>query len=241
MQLDFDRKHVVITGATGALGHALAELLVEAGAICHLPVRDAAKLAPFKTARPEQVSAAGGIDLGDESSVARFYTDLPELWASMHCVGAFSMRPFAETKLADLQAMLSANLVTSFLCSREALRAMASVKPTDPRTGRGRIVNVTAAAGLEPRRARGMVGYGISKSAIAAMTQSLAEEVVGQGVLVNAVAPSLMDTPENRKAMPKGDFASWPSVSEVAWTMAFLASPQNRTTQGAVVPVYGRG
>lgn len=241
MQLDFDRRHVVITGATGALGRALSELLVEAGAICHLPCRDAKKLAPFKGARPEQVHAVGGVDLGDETSVARFYADLPELWASLHCVGGFAMSAFVETKLADLQAMLSANLFTSFLCSREALRSMGSVEPADPRTGRGRIVNVAAAAGLEPRRARGMVAYGISKAAIVSMTQPLAEEAVAQGILVNAVAPSLMDTPENRRAIPHGDFASWPTVVEVAWTIAFLASPQNKTTQGAVVPVYGRG
>jgi NAD(P)-dependent dehydrogenase (short-subunit alcohol dehydrogenase family) len=72
------------------------------------------------------------------------------------------------------------------------------------------------------------------------MTAALAEEVAKDGILVNAVAPSTMDTPANRKAMPNADHALWPKVEEVAATILFLASPGNVVTRGAVVPVYGR-
>jgi NAD(P)-dependent dehydrogenase (short-subunit alcohol dehydrogenase family) len=64
--------------------------------------------------------------------------------------------------------------------------------------------------------------------------------VVKDGILVNAVAPSIMDTEANRKSMPKADYATWPKVEEVAATIAFLASPQNAVTRGAIVPVYGK-
>jgi NAD(P)-dependent dehydrogenase (short-subunit alcohol dehydrogenase family) len=63
---------------------------------------------------------------------------------------------------------------------------------------------------------------------------------VKDGVLVNAVAPSIMDTPANRKAMPKADHTLWPKVEHVAATILFLASPENTVTRGAIVPVYGR-
>jgi len=69
---------------------------------------------------------------------------------------------------------------------------------------------------------------------------ALAEEVAKDGILVNAVAPSIMDTPANRKSLPKADFAAWPKVEEVAQTILFLASPDNKVTRGAVTPVYGR-
>jgi NAD(P)-dependent dehydrogenase (short-subunit alcohol dehydrogenase family) len=85
-----------------------------------------------------------------------------------------------------------------------------------------------------------MAAYAASKAAVAALTAALAEEVAKQGILVNAVAPSIMDTPANRKAMPKADFAAWPKVEEVARTILFLASPENAVTRGAIVPVYGR-
>jgi len=68
----------------------------------------------------------------------------------------------------------------------------------------------------------------------------LAEETAKENILVNAVAPSIMDTAANRAAMPNADFAAWPKVEEVAETILFLASPDNRVTRGAVVPVYGK-
>jgi NAD(P)-dependent dehydrogenase (short-subunit alcohol dehydrogenase family) len=59
-------------------------------------------------------------------------------------------------------------------------------------------------------------------------------------ILVNAVAPSIMDTAANRAAMPEADHAKWPKVADVAATILFLASPENKVTRGAIVPVYGR-
>jgi NAD(P)-dependent dehydrogenase (short-subunit alcohol dehydrogenase family) len=73
-----------------------------------------------------------------------------------------------------------------------------------------------------------------------AFTIALSEEVAKLGILVNAVAPSIMDTPANRKSMPKADYAAWPKVEEVAATILFLASPENTVTRSAVVPVYGK-
>src|SRR5258706_406111 len=109
------------------------------------------------------------------------------------------------------------------------------------RTGAGgRIVNVATRPALEWRAGGGMVAYTASKAAGAALTVAMAEEVVKDGILVNAIAPSTMDTPANRKAMPKADHDAWTKVDEVAATILFLASPENRVTRGAVVPVYGR-
>jgi NAD(P)-dependent dehydrogenase (short-subunit alcohol dehydrogenase family) len=104
----------------------------------------------------------------------------------------------------------------------------------------GRIVNVAARPALEPRTGAGMTAYTIAKSGVATLTIALAEEVAKDGILVNAVAPSIMDTAANRKAMPKADFDKWPKVEEVAATILFLASPGNRVTRGAIVPVYGK-
>ena len=80
----------------------------------------------------------------------------------------------------------------------------------------------------------------MERAGVAALTVALAEEVAWDGILVNAVAPSIMDTAANRTAMPKADFDAWPKVDEVAATILFLASPDNKVTRGAVVPVYGK-
>jgi NAD(P)-dependent dehydrogenase (short-subunit alcohol dehydrogenase family) len=85
-----------------------------------------------------------------------------------------------------------------------------------------------------------MGAYTAAKAGGAALTVALAEEVAKNSIIVNAVAPSVMDTPANRKAMPKADFDDWPKVDEVARTILFLTSPENMVTRGAVTPVYGR-
>jgi NAD(P)-dependent dehydrogenase (short-subunit alcohol dehydrogenase family) len=230
--MDFHDRHVVVTGGAGALGTALVEGLIEAGAICHVPCFDEAEAQRFRLRERPQVKLIVIGNLADEKNVTALYDGIAPLWASIHLAGGFAAGPLRETSTATLRQQIDMNLVSCLLCSRAAINAM---------TGRGgRIVNVAARAALEWRSGAGMAAYTASKAAVAALTAALAEEVAKDGILVNAVAPSIMDTPANRKAMPKADFDLWPKVEEVAATILFLASPENRVTRGAVVPVYGR-
>jgi len=230
--MDYRDRHVIITGGTGALGAAVVGTLVEAGAVCHVPYVVAAEAERFALRQHERVKLVTMSDLADEADVGRLFGGVNQLWASIHLVGGFAMADVAKTTKADLMKQLEMNLVTAFLCSRGAVNAM---------TGRGgRIVNVAARPALEPRSGAGMAAYTASKAAVAAFTTALAEEVAKLGILVNAVAPSIMDTPANRAAMPKADHAAWPKVEEVAATILFLASPKNAVTRGGIVPVYGR-
>jgi NAD(P)-dependent dehydrogenase (short-subunit alcohol dehydrogenase family) len=102
----------------------------------------------------------------------------------------------------------------------------------------GRIVNVAARPAVIPTA--GLAAYAPSKAAVASLTLTLSEELAPERIWVNAVLPSLMDTPPNRAAMPKADFSKWPKVADVAATIAFLASPQNTVTRGALVPAHGQ-
>ena len=229
--MDFRDHDVVVTGGTGALGGAVVAALVAAGAVCHVPYVAAAEAERFPLRDHARVKLMAGIDLTDEAAVTRLYQGAGNVWASIHLAGGFAMSAVGATSKADLMKQVEMNFVTAFLCSRAALNVM--------RAG-GRIVNVAARPALEWRSGAGMAAYTASKAAVAALTVALAEEVAKSGILVNAVAPSIMDTPANRAAMPKADFAAWPKVEEVASTIVFLASPDNKVTRGGIVPVYGR-
>ena len=170
------------------------------------------------------------IDCANENQVTQFFADLPPIQASVHLVGGFAMSPLLQTSAADFDAMYRVNALTAFLCCREAVRKFG-------KSG-GRIVNVASKVAAQP--VGGMLAYSAAKSAVAALTQGLAEEVKSQGILVNAVLPSIMDTPQNRAAMPKADFSRWPKVSDVAQTIGFLCHAKNTLTSGALVPVYGQ-
>jgi NAD(P)-dependent dehydrogenase (short-subunit alcohol dehydrogenase family) len=232
--MDYDGRHVVVTGGTGALGSAVVSALVETGAICHVPFIDAAEADRFALRNHAQVSLIPDIELTEEAAVARLYAGVPRLWGSIHIAGGFAMAPVGKTAKSDLMQQIDINLVTAFLCCSAAVNAMTRIGAG------GRIVNVATRPALEWRAGAGMAAYAASKAAVAALTVALAEEVVQSGILVNAVAPSTMDTPANRRAMPKANHAAWTKVEEVAATILFLASPENRVTRGAVVPVYGR-
>ena len=231
--MDFRDRTIVVTGGTGALGTAVVGALLEAGAAaCRIPYMHEDEAKRFAHRDHKRVTLVGPCQLSDEAQVGRLYGDLPQLWASIHIAGGFSMSPVAKTDKALLMAQLDTNLVSCFLCCRAAVNKMGQ--------SGGRIVNVAARPALEWRSGAGMAAYTASKAAVAALTVALAEEVAKEGILVNAVAPSIMDTPANRAAMPKADFAAWPKVEEVAATILFLASPDNRVTRGAIVPVYGK-
>lgn len=236
----FAGSHIVVTGGTGALGRAvIAELRAE-GAVCHVPNLVAAELAHFPHASDEGVHIARDIDVADEAAVRRFYQALPPLWGSIHLAGGFAMAPVGETSAADFTAQLRMNALSCFLCSAAAIAAFRARKEPGPDGARGgRIVNIAARPALEPRSGAGMVAYTASKAAVAALTQALAQETTDDEIWINAVAPSVLDTPANRAAMPDADHRRWVAPSDLARIIAFLASPANRATRGAVIPVYG--
>ncbi len=220
-------KHVVVTGASGALGAGVVATLLERGAIVHAPIFEE------KWHGDARVLATQVGSLDDEAKITAYYAELPALWASIHLVGGFAMAKLLATSLADLEKQWRMNTVTCFLACREAVRA---IRRTG--SGGGRIVNVAARAAVAP--AGGMVAYTTAKAGVASLTQSLAHELVAESILVNAVLPSVIDSPANRASMPKADHDAWPKPTELAEAIAFLASPQNALTTGALVPVYGR-
>jgi len=225
-------KNVVVTGGTGALGQAVVARFLKAGAICHVPSRKAAdKPASWGDG---QASIVAEIDLTDEGAVGRFYDAVPDLWASVHLAGGFAMAPIADTSRDDFLRMMEMNAATVFICCRAAVRNMR-------RTGQGgRLVNVSARPGLDPRKGGGMSAYAASKAAVTAITLALSEELKNDRILVNAVAPSTIDTPANREAMPNADTSKWLSPKAAAEAIIGLASPSNMEINGAVLPLFAR-
>ena len=225
-----ERSTVLVTGGTGALGVAVCRRLLSEGIDLHVSWQNPAEREAFPLA---DQCTLHEVDLTDEAAVVELYRRLGSLWASIHVAGGFSMAPVESTSLEAFEASFRLNAVSAFLCCREAVRTLRRD------AGGGRLVNVGARPAVEP--AGGMIAYTTSKAAVTSMTRCLAQELLEESILVNAVLPSIMDTPANRAAMPDADFDAWPSVEAVAETIAWLASPENTLTTGALVPVYGRG
>ncbi|MCR9255388.1 MAG: SDR family oxidoreductase [Alphaproteobacteria bacterium] len=224
-------KTVIVTGAGGNLGAAVGHVAVEAGATVVLADFDAARIAACfpELAAPHRVVAGGNLtQLADCRDIVDACLDATgRVDGLVQCVGGFAMSDdFLTSTPEDFEKMMTLNLKTTETLCRAVL----------PMIGRqGSIVTVGAGAALAP--VRGMGAYAASKAALITLTKTLATEMRANRVRVNCVLPSIIDTPENRKAMPKADPAEWITPAAIAETICFLLSDRARTVTGALIPV----
>ena len=104
---------------------------------------------------------------------------------------------------------------------------------------RGTIINVASRDGLSA--SAGYAAYSASKSAVLRLTESLAAELKASDINVNCIRPGTSDTPQNRAAVPDGDFSKWVEPAAIADVILFLSSDASRAINGAALPVYGKG
>jgi len=222
---------IVITGAFGVLGSAVARAAADAGA--RLALIDFAPTAP--QGLPADAFIQGGVDLTDAVAAGAAIDAVAEhfggLDALLNIAGGFRWETLEAGSWETWHTLFRMNVLTASNACRAAI-------PHLKRSAAGRIVNVGANGAL--KAAAGMGGYAASKAGVHKLTEALAEELKADGVTVNAVLPSIIDTPTNRADMPKADFAAWVSPSDLAAVMLFLASEEARAVTGALVPVTGR-
>ncbi len=239
MKLNFNDKHIIITGGAGALGTATARLFLDAGANLSVPCFNQQEYDSFELKKEPKVFAQPDVNLAGEEDARSFFEAAVEkqgpLWASVHIAGGFGMGPIEDTPLGDFNKQLQMNTFTCYNSCRAAVQWMRESSYEG-----GRIVNISARPGVEPRQGKGMSAYTVSKAAVAALTEALAAELAEENILVNAIAPSIIDTPENRKAISDADFDMWPKPEQLARQIAYLCSEENEVTRGGVIPVYGK-
>jgi len=229
-------KVALITGGTGALGRAVSAAFVAAGARIVVTYVVEKELAAFRDAVPAGSYELAQVDLADPPAVSavvsRTVAAHGRLDVLLNLAGGFSGgKPLVETPVADLEHLFTMNVKTAYVCAQAVLPVML-------RQRWGRIVNVTARPGLIGGAS--VSAYAITKAGVAALTRALADEVREHGITVNAIAPSTIDTPANRAAMPDADPARWAKPEEIAATLVFLASDAAAAISGAIIPVYAR-
>jgi NAD(P)-dependent dehydrogenase (short-subunit alcohol dehydrogenase family) len=230
------RRSVVVTGAFGNLGMAVARSFREQGAAVALlgrtqpPARVGAEF-------PAPHCVLGGVDLTHAASAGTAMETVRATLGSIdvlvNVAGGFRWQTLEQGDVGGWDEMFAVNLKTAVVSTKTALPQLLA-------SPAGRIINVGAGAAARPAGA-GMGAYAASKAGVHKLTESLAEELKDRGITVNAVLPGIIDTPQNRADMPKADFSRWVQPEAVAAVIAFLASEQAAAVTGALLPVYGRG
>lgn len=224
---------VLITGGTGALGKAVTQRFVEDGYRVAVTLRDAQEAEGLAdlTDRVTGVEA----DVTDEGSVQAAVESvsgtLGPIEVLAHLVGGWKGgEPVHEQSLETWDRMLILNLRSAFLCCRAVLPAM--------RQGNwGRIVLVSARAARSGRS--GQASYAVAKAGVSVLAETIAEENRESNVTANVVAPSTIDTLANRNSIPGANPRGWVPPSELAASIAFLASEEAGQLRGAWLPVFG--
>jgi NAD(P)-dependent dehydrogenase (short-subunit alcohol dehydrogenase family) len=228
-------RRVLITGAAGALGHAVAATFAARGARLALLDRDRAALDALMQRLPAGTALPLPTDLLDPAAVSTAVKAAVErlggIDVAVNLAGGFTMgEAVHETTAATWQRMLDLNVNTM-------LNSAAAVVPVMRSAGRGAIINVGAASAL--RGAAKLGAYIASKSALMRLTESMSAELRELGINVNAVLPSIIDTPANRQSMPDADPKRWVAPEALAAVIHFLASDDARAIHGALIPVTG--
>ena len=230
----FAGKTVIVTGAAGNLGSAVAKKFAEEGASVALFGH---RLEKVEAVADELAGnhAAFGVDLTDREATKNAIADVAEKLGPPDIVcaiaGGFDMgTPVHEVPGEDWQKMMDRNLGT-------LLSVLAAVTPGMIERGAGKIVTIGANGAKTGGKTMGP--YAASKSAVMRVTESASAELKSHGINVNSVLPSIIDTPENRDAMPKADPAKWVTPESLAGVIAFLCSDDAKDIHGALVPVTG--
>lgn len=227
--MEFTDRSVMITGAAGNLGRAVASAFGTLGANLVLldrqrgSLKDDGKTLFVQTNLLDAASVRAAVD----QAIAR----CGRIDVLCNLAGGFRMGPAVhETPDADWDFLLDLN-------ARSVLRMVQAVVPIMLKAGGGRIVNVGAYAAQ--KGAARMGAYVASKSAVIRLTETMAAELREKNINVNCVLPTIIDTPENRAAMPEADPKRWVAPQDLAQAIVFLASDRARAIHGAALPVTG--
>jgi NAD(P)-dependent dehydrogenase (short-subunit alcohol dehydrogenase family) len=222
---------VLLTGSTGAVGSVVAKTLYDAGFIVVLAGRRAQELQRLASQLGARALPLVG-SLDSEEGAAKLVQDTlvqtNRLDALVSTVGGIdpSWPTLHQASEEALHNLLSMNL---FGPLRIAKATVAHLKPG------ARMAFITSRGGLFPQSGP----YDLSKVALQGMITILAAELKSKGIRVNAVAPGVILTEANKKAMPEADTRGWVRPEEIANALLYLLSPGSAGITGTTLPMFG--
>lgn len=226
------KKIAIVTGASGNLGQAVIQKFLKEG--CHVTgtVHKETDEVKVDSAQFEKATT----NLADEANARQFVESVlakhGQIDAAVLTVGGFAMGKIAETKTADILQQYKLNFETAYHIARPVFVQMM-------KQGSGRIFLVSSRPGLEARFGKGMTAYSLSKSLLVRLAELMNEEAKGHNVVTCVIAPSTIDTPENRAAMPEAHFENWVKPEAIADVIGFYCTAEAAVVREPVIKVYG--
>jgi NAD(P)-dependent dehydrogenase (short-subunit alcohol dehydrogenase family) len=228
---------VVVTGAAGNLGKAVVKEFLQSGAIVfgvdHS--KDRLDAVSQSSAYVDQFFAMEEVDVTDIAVIISLAEEILQNHGGIdilvNTVGGFTTDAGVhEVDRKSFQRMMGLNVYSFLNVTKGFVPHMIKKKG-------GKVICVGAKSGLQASANTG--AYAASKAALMRLSESLAAELKPFNIQVNCVLPGTIDTPQNRKSMPKADFSAWVPPEKIAEVILFLASSKSDAITGGLIPVYG--
>jgi len=222
---------VVITGANGGLGSYVTRSFLDAGAKVAGTSRNI-QPSEFKHPAFTAIEADLGTQKGSSELIEQVLSRFGKLDVLVHTVGGFAGgQSVVETDEATMRQMMDMNFNSMFYLLRAAIPALRG-------SGGGRLIAIGSRAAVDP--GPGVGAYSASKAAMVSLVRTVALENKDAALRANVILPGTIDTPANRKAMPKADVSKWVQPAAIASLIIWLAGDAGKDMNGAVIPVYGK-
>ena len=244
----FDDKIAIVTGGESGIGAACASALGSAGArvvITYYKDQDAAAKVCEAVGGTDRAMAIQ-TDVADEGAVTRLFEEAEEAFGTASLLVNSAGLNMSGVKLVDMELaqfdrVVRSDLYGPFLTCRELVRRL------EAKGAKGRIVNISSIHEHAPRP--GGVDYDSAKGGLSQLTATLALELAPKGIAVNGVAPGMILTPMNEKAVEDTGYRAkleanipWGRAGrpeEVADLVVFLLSPAADYISGTTVTIDG--
>ena len=225
-------KTVIVTGASGNLGQAVVKKFLKEG---FNVVGTVIPNDPVKLDISDSKFEASTVDLMNEDDAENFVQRQIEKYKSIDAavltVGGFAMGTFAETKMADVLKQYKLNFQATYHLARPVFVQMM-------KQNNGRIFLTGARTGIDMKNSKGMIAYGLSKSLIFRLAELMNDEAKGHNVVTSVIAPSTIDTPQNRQSMPNADPTKWVKPEQIAEVIYFHCTDAASALRENVLKVY---
>ncbi|MBS1949330.1 MAG: SDR family NAD(P)-dependent oxidoreductase [Bacteroidetes bacterium] len=227
------KKTAIITGASGNLGCAVARKFIDEG--YHV-----IGLVHKKSSLPESIVKdvqSVELDLRNEEicreAVDAIIQQSGTIDVAVLTAGGFAMGGIADTTTPGVHAQYQLNFETAYNIARPVFLQMLQ-------QNKGRIFFIGSKAGHDATKAIGVTAYALAKSLLFRLAELINAEADGKNVVAAVVVPGIIDTPQNRAAMPDADFSRWVSTSQIADVICFYSSEKASPLREPVIKVYNR-
>ncbi|KEO72799.1 SDR family NAD(P)-dependent oxidoreductase [Anditalea andensis] len=221
-------RNIIVSGAAGNLGKAVVEKFKREG------FKVIATIEPDSGQEVEEADDVYEVDVTDENRVAEFCKEMSMQYGDIHTVamlvGGYAGTTIEESKASDIARMIQLNFFSAFNMVKNFLPSMKKIN-------KGNFLFVGARPALHPEDGKNVAAYALSKGLVVQLADLVAQECKETKIRSHLFVPSIMDTPENRKAMPEGDFAEWVNTADVAEAMHYAAT--NSSLRNMTFKLYG--